>query len=147
MKKITSKFNINKITGNRITVIYSGGKIYDLVYFDPITLTEGLDLIIEYDVEKQQYLLKLKYALIYTIECYISSLIFDQEIRNEIKYLIKKINRQLSNPMLYINRKSLKLKKFKNKFEKISEINMKFSQTSLKETNEIIINNDNISTI
>ena len=39
------------MTGSRLTVIYSIGKIYDIINFDPICLTEGLDLLIEYDIE------------------------------------------------------------------------------------------------
>lgn len=149
MKKINSKFNITikgskNVTGSRLTVIYSIGKIYDIINFDPICLTEGLDLLIEYDIEKQQYQIKLKYANLYTVECCISSLIFDQEIRNEIDYLIKKINRRLSNPMLYINNESLHLEKFLKTFKCISKVNKHYSKTSLKETSQNTTNHVNI---
>jgi len=149
MKKINSKFNITikgskNVTGSRLTVIYSIGKIYDIINFDPICLTEGLDLLIEYDTEKQQYKIKIKYANLYTIESCISSLIFDQEIRNEIDYLIKKINRQLSNPMLFINNESLNLEKFRKTFRCISKVNKHYTETSFKETSQNTTNHVSI---
>lgn len=149
MKKINSKFNITikgakNVTGSRLTVIYSIGKIYDIINFDPICLTEGLDLLIEYDIEKKQYQLKIKYANLYTVESCISSLIFDQEIRNEIDYLINKINRKLSNPMLFINKESLHLDKFRKTFKCISKVNKHYTETSFKETSQNTTNYANI---